>query len=409
MPRAASAEPLVMVLAPGGFPNPEGEIVAGVGTAWTGVQTFQPTRVCLGPGDYAPATTTGRGVAMPIAAMPAGACNMPSGLGDLDIEPATPEDGCPQLGTVPNGSFELGQAPWSLSASTTGASAAIAQTSSSNHALELGVFDNCTDADASEVVSVLTSASSPTLALTETTTPGADLFVILGGGFLSGGLAIAGTGAQTSHTFCIPAGLAGVDAPLDLSLQEDVNGAACGSASASWQSVIDDIAIGEDPSCGSDPGVADPGFESPRELYGADPPPGGSVAKVYDPTQAHTGSASLLITNSIVCDDAQYEPLIVVPPPSATGGPALTYFYRTELVGAAQFQAFPAASAPPITDGAWHQAIACLDPAQVGRPIDTDFVVIDDKAGAIRGTGDGLSSAWLDDLAVTTTPSCPSQ
>ena len=86
------------------------------------------------------------------------------------------------------------------------------------------------------------------------------------------------------------------------------------------ESVYDNLKFVNDPTCGTDPAITDPGFESTgNSLFGAFSIVGGSIARAAnDPTNAHSGSGVLQLSVNLTCDDPGFTANVVTPPASGT-------------------------------------------------------------------------------------------
>lgn len=174
--------------------------------------------------------------------------------------------------------------------------------------------------------------------------------------------------------------------------------------------VLDDLRIVNEPACGANAGVLDPGFESaPMPLMGSTAVPGdGTVATVADPALARSGNGVLEVSITVRCSSVVYDFYVIPPAPDAVGGPALRFWHRVpnNPVSTAVAQSSRSALQLP-ENGEWTEALLCLDPNLVGRPTSI-------RLGLSGGSGlcapfGGTEFAYFDDLELTTDASCPSE
>ncbi len=411
MPRRSRAEPLV-VLASSAATNDQFDWTAavGIGVGWFGQPfgtnrvEFQTVRVCLGAANYAPESSTGPGIQVPFVVFPpvqptTGISCSPSdsvSIDHIEIAPATPTDACPDPGQVPNGDAE-GTGGWTLSAYPP-AQAAIMPGIGANGTNGVQLSAPCgTQAEATVPVSipVADATGSPALTFFHSGATSADAGVALEQ--LS--LALSGDGLPTIDRYCIPAPLRGSVVTFDVLLG---GGNAC--TGVVNQAVIDDVAVANDPACGIDPYVADPGFES-----GLGSVPGTSAAPVVADPAAHGGTRDLQLTAMGPCAGASYQALVATPPVSPGEGAAVSFYYKSSGGYQLLFSTYSDTSTMPTTsltfDGQWHQAFVCIDPRHPGRTQTLTFSLVVEPTS--EGCIDGGGTAVLDDLAAVSTPMCP--
>jgi hypothetical protein len=360
---------------------------------------------CLGAGQYAPATSTGLGAAMPLSVYEnCGGIY----LDHIDIVPA-PANACTPPGTVLNGDCS-GSNGWTLSGPAGGSDATEAVYVASGGyqngpAIELFVQGLCDSASASTVMSppLADSTGSPVLSFYHSTAQ--SYFTVT-----TDGLPVRLTGASpTVERFCLPGYTRG--GYYDITAAIPTPGGLC-ATNVNDEAIIDDFTVSNDPICGSDAYFADPGFESGLSLIGASQSYG-SVSVVADsgsgsdptPTPAH----HLQLAVGATCGEASLVDRVVVPPISGGAGPAVTFWYNY-VAGTNTSLTVPSFMTPftPTRDGAWHQGVACLDPNHVGRVAPFSFGMSATATGSC-GSGFTTETLLIDDLSATTSASCPTQ
>lgn len=414
MPRFSRAEPLVAqvsfrlsggfetVLPSIGFGEAFGEPQLTVGGAW------RTGRICLGASHYAPESSTGPGVPRTFTVMPnriTSECNSARFEVDrVDIVPAGPHE-CPAPGTAVNGDGEgVGGWVFTVSGNSTGTFASGAGEAGSK-GVRLLLSGRCESAAALDPISVPVPADvpSPALSFFHRATTGSMTLVGLNNLALP---LLAGNGSGTTHRACLPAFMRGAVAGLRALVSS--GSGACADVVNS-ESVFDNVQVVNEPSCGTDVNLTDPGFESPFELLGAVATPGKSIARTLaEPGVAHGGTGVLQLSQITTCSDPSWVANVVTPAPAANGGPALSFHYRAAIGSKTKFSVSsgfgPAFS--PVQDNTWRQGVVCLNPYLSGRNHSVAFAV-----RFVGGACDQLipaETAYVDDLAATTDPSCPS-
>jgi hypothetical protein len=136
---------------------------------------------------------------------------------------------------------------------------------------------------------------------------------------------------------------------------------------------------------------------------------GGVASATVDttPANAHGGQRAAKLTTNGGCSSANVYLPISVPMPTATAGPALTLFYRTApgLMSSHPMLIGGSASTPLSDAPDYTQVQVCLDPMLGGQNI----------APSVQMDGGFTNCAftfpaetiWIDDVAVTTSPTCP--
>jgi hypothetical protein len=414
MPRYSRAEPLVAqvsfrfsgrfdVLAPSvGFGTAFSDALQATAGPW------RTARLCLGGGQYAPESSTGAGVAMPLTLM-ANRLGFECGTIDVmhvdrvEVVPANPNE-CPAPGDAANGDAE-GAGGWSfnVTGSSTGTFAAGGGEAGTKGA-RLYLHQRCDGATALEPISIptATAVASPALSFFHRATNLSTTFVSLGGVSLP---SLGGTGSGVTHRLCIPPFMRGAVFNLQASMN---SGSGTCTDVVGLETVFDSVKIINEPTCGTDATITDPGFESPLGLVGATSTPGKSIARTLnDPSLAHSGNGVLQLSETSTCYDPTWVANIITPAVSGTEGPALSFFYRAAAGVTTRFGVSAGAGPAftPIQDGEWHQGVVCLNPVLRGRNQNVHFSVRFQS-----GTCDQVitaETAYIDDLVVTTDASCP--
>lgn len=424
MPRLANAEPLVAEITHR-FYDPNFDFVSpvfGLGATWTEETTatngtWQTSRVCLGAGQYAPAASTGRGAVVPLTLMPSYvsySCADPNVTLDIDhieIKPADPGE-CPTPGKVLNGDAES-DGGWVLEGSSANGNpfstmieAGVGE--ANTRGVRLFARNRCSNLSATTQLSIPLSdeLASPALAFfnrtTSTIVTGVATTVRLGVVNLP---SINPSAADQAQRVCIPASMKGSVVTFRAAM--DLSGLCADQINAT--SIIDNVAIINDASCGTDVAITDPGFESSLALVGATATPGRSLARsLKDPAMAHSGNGSLQLSVTQLCSSPSWQANVVVPEATTGAGPALTFFYRAPAQANYAFAVSAGgATFTPVLDNQWNQGTICLDPKLSGRRQNVSFAM-SGGAGACATTHPA-ETAFVDDLSVTTDPACPTE
>jgi hypothetical protein len=409
MPRRSRAEPLVFqatyaASAKHGPTAPDPAVAVGVG--WYDHQLasanlgYKTSTQCLGGAHFAPESSTGPGAQLPLVVTMGtqGHCDFGAELDidHLEILPAATPDTCPDPGVVPNGDAE-GTGGWTFQIGGSGGeSAAIVQGVGSNGSAGVKLFaaQRCDLARATVPVSVpvADATGSPALSI-----------------FHSGSLSLAidqttlptsGNGQPTVDHYCLPAPLRG----LVLQLEADISvpGGVCTDV-VNTEAVVDDVTVANDPACGTDPQVTDPGFESGTLPLVVSAIPGKSTAAVVADPTAHGGQHDLALTVSDACTDAFYVTQVATPPVNAGEGAAIAFYYRL-AAGTSSLFVSGTTNFAPTRDGQWHQAFACLDPRFAGR---SQQFLVQLSTSSMTCGAIAPETVSIDDLSAVSTPMCP--
>lgn len=422
MPRRSRAEPLVAQIAyryiSGGSFGTLVPPAFGIGPVWQDNLTinfsqFRTSRVCLGADQYAPESSRGRGGERALAIMPARApfsqdCADSSTSLDVDrfeIVPAGPGE-CPEPDTVTNGNAEA-DGGWTLSSSS-------ANGNPSSAAIEAGVGDastrgvrmfarnRCSNTDATTRVSVSSRLASPALSFynkTSAALAGVSTFSALSNIALPG---ITASGAPITQKVCVPAALRG--AVFDFHAGMSLSGTCADVVNA--ESVVDSVQLLDEPSCGTDPAITDPGFEAMFPLIGSFFDPGKSfVRALSDAASAHSGTGVLQLSVMQLCSQATWQANVIVPPSQGASGPALRFFYRARPLMSSTFSVSSGGPAfTPTLNDQWNEGKVCLNPKLAGRNQQVSFGL---STSGTCATTFPTEVAFIDDLQVIADPGCP--
>ena len=422
MPKFSRAEPLVVQLSYRYRNTAQltGAPSFGIGTAWhddlpAASATFITARQCLGAASYAPESITKPGAALPLVVMPTTAdfqCNDAGEFLDVDhveILPANPGE-CATPGTAINGDAES-TGGWQFSSFGVNGTMASAMIENgvgegNSHGARVFFTNRCSSGSVADVASVPgpDEVASPALSFFNRSTNATDTDRVMNVSF--GGISIPPPGSATGVTtkYCMPASMRGGSFTFASSFA--VDGLCADVINA--EAVYDSLKFVNDPTCGSDPAITDPGFESTgNALFGAFSTVGASIARAAnDPANAHSGSGVLQLSVNLTCSGASFVANVVTPSSQGAAGPAVTFFYKAptpvdyKLV-ATGFNFMQ----PALTyDNTYHQATLCLNPKLAGRNQQVSFGM--SSVAGTCNTQITAEQAFIDDLAVTTDPSC---
>lgn len=429
MPTVAKAEPLVLDLS---YKNARvsgmsfDQVLMGVsfGDRWTSLPSFNDamfhsTRVCLGDASYAPAGTVGKGAPVTLALGPyLKAQQCPNTLiTNFAIDHAA---------IVPANAGECGTAPGlgpNSDAEGTGGWTFITSGSST------GGFVPGVGANGTRGVRLFMSlrcdpapSAIHSLNVLDTANPALDMFVSSAGAgetvnmnIGQGTLSISPPPLGTSGTVhaCLPPSLRGLSAAATFVVGNGAGGS-CADV-VNDQLVIDNVKVVDDPACASSEAVANPGFEGGLSLgaFGGGLLNGGVVGSgVFVRNAAgvaHGGTKYLSIESYGRCSSAGMTLLPTVPAPSGASGPALVFYSNlsTQPEMTTTVRAQGSQTSLTLTKGGgWIKNTVCLDGTYAGRPLP---VTINEfgGSGSCDNLNYGTQTALIDDIEVTTDPSCP--
>jgi hypothetical protein len=213
-----------------------------------------------------------------------------------------------------------------------------------------------------------------------------------------------GTNVFETAIFCIPDAIKGevIDLTLRLPYRSPVSPSTCDSADLR-ELVFDDVVFAPDGKCADSVRLADGGFEDPSSSQAWIPSDTSGQSYVGRGT-GHSGKSGALLSAYQTCAFAQISTMIGVPPPTPTAGPAVKLWIRGNLSGTGTFNtSYGSGVAVPA---AWEQRTQCIPPRQASRA-QTFSVWVYGGSGTCGQAG--TSSVTVDDVEVTTDPSCPTK
>ena len=429
MPRRSRAEPLVLV---SNLQANNGPAVTSIGLGaqlgkthqqafyGTAVPPWYRLRTCIGAADFQPenASSVSRSVKLVTGFVRSSETDLPcsqvsylAAVDHVDVVPANPGE-CPDPGTVLNGDCE-GSGGWKFWVNNAADSASIQPGvgDNSSAAVELALGLTCDSAGASTLMDAPMPSVSGTAALSVyhsaaqrgfTMNIGADAE---GLGALS--VPLSGSGSQpTTERYCVPAYFRGTVTNVNVKFDPTYNGETC-DVPMPVDVIVDDLELVNDPQCGTDPYVADPGFESGYPVIGLSAQgvngPGGSATLVSD-SAAHGGTHDLQLSVDTACGQASYAIPVEGPPATATTGPALTFWYRYPAGSSTAMQVSNDSPFQPVRDGQWHQEHQCMSPNLFGP---TSFsVAIVSTVGPPCPAPEPTETVSIDDLEIASDPAC---
>lgn len=426
MPRYDRAEPLVAEIThryvyPDIGPVIPARPAFGLDTTWNDQingagSPWQTARICLGPGHYAPAASTGRGATRVLTVMPdrvPTSCTDPEISFDVDhfeIKPANPGE-CPAPGSALNGDAEA-NGGWVLTGSASNGApystmieAGVGQ--AGTRGVRLYSRNRCAYLSATTQLAIPAPDTMPSPALAffnRTTANVVDIATDPRLGAVDLPL-ISATNADQPQKLCVPATMRG--ATVEFRALLNISGTCANIVDAT--SIIDNVSVVDDPSCGTDAMITDPGFESTLALIGANSEAGKSLARILiDPQQAYRGMGALQLSVQQLCSGASWQGNFVVPSPVTGKGPALLFFYKAPPANNYTFRVSTAgATFTPVLDNTWRLGRICLDPKLALRNQAVTFAM--SGGGGLCATTHAAETALVDDLVATTDAACPTQ
>jgi len=392
---------------------------------WGPLPAFQDSnyhslRICLSEGGYAPAATTGKGAPVTLALgpyLPPNRCPNSMinnfAIDHAAIVKANVGECGPMPGVGANADAE-GAGGWTSSL-----------TGSSSFAFVNGIGVGGTKAARVTLGARCDSASMETfISVPNVANPALDMFVGTNAGALGAkiqfgtsvfGLTLfsmlpppAGT-SGTIHT-CLPPSLRGQTAPLRFAMDNIASGSCADLLNLSL--FADNVKVVDDPSCASNDNFVNNGFEQGGVAFGSFGTIGSSTASAVVRTSAllaHSGMKYLALESNGRCSNAGYTMLPTVPASVGASGPAITFFANVGNNPNASSQVRSGVTTQTLTEGNGYQKYTvCLNPLFVGRP---QVVTIshDGGSGLCDNSNYVQQNAFIDDIEVTTDPSCPAQ
>ena len=325
---------------------------------------------------------------------------------------------CPLPGIVTNGDFEHGAAQWTLVPGAGVAEIAPGRGEGASAGARIATDHECQQPAIRGVISLPSSAMLPNPALRIWTngTKGAVASVRMGPrppDYLLGATYLPGQGGPAIANVCIPRWAQGTAQQFELGFAPADHAEQC-SVPRESEIVFDGLSFVTDPACATDANVFDPGFEQaadPSSVAAFWAPYTSDVQLVVDPTIAHTGKVAARFTGSTPCPLASLSGSVTIPAPEGANGPALKFWYdatSTSHLGLdVALGALSAPAALPTTTG-WTPVTACLDPRLATRPDLLTFSLVSEDGGGTCADTFPMETVLLDDVELTTDPSCPS-
>lgn len=215
------------------------------------------------------------------------------------------------------------------------------------------------------------------------------------------------TAAPATSTVCIPEWSKGFALPFSIGVSQPASGAMA-------EYFIDDVAFVSEPSCPESAFVLGGDFEgATASQYWAFADAGAQVAGqppkqtsgIVSTGDAHGGGAHALLSVDSNCLHARMTQEITTPVAEVARGPAVKFWYRTSGAGkvAAGVDSGQRAESLPAA-GSWTPHTFCLEPGEQNRPTAVGFGAYGAGGGCVDQPVETLA---IDDVEVTTDPSCP--
>lgn len=426
MPTFAKAEPLVLELSYKNqidF-NQFDRALMGVsfGGNWSpfpnfGDNQFHSVRICLPEGAYAPGSTTGAGAPVTFAFGPylqPDRCPNSTVTNFAVDHAAIVAANAGECGTTPGQGVNFdaeGMGGWTFTtsgASSGGFAAGIG--ASGSRAARINLTNRCDGASMSTTINVPLVAS-PALEMFVGASAGASASISVGGllSMTPFDTVPAGTTSRTLKV-CLPPAMRGQVMSLAFALS---GGSGLCADVLNHQLFADNVRVIDDPTCDARDGLTNGGLEQGGAVLGASSSQdlAISVARVGStPGQAHAGTRYFSLESYRRCSGASYTVMPLVPAPSGGAGPALKFFANVGVnADASTFVSGRGLMTQTLTEGGGYRAYTvCLNPLNAGRPQLVSFSH-DGGSGTCNNTGYGQQLAFVDDITVTTDPTCPAQ
>jgi hypothetical protein len=419
MPRLARAEPLAAVMTYR-IPAPASATGAGpafgIGRIWSEgrpapkAQWFTERR-CLGAGHYAAADSTGRGeeVQLSVGRTIDTACDGEAiEIDRFTIVRADPGE-CPPPGPVVNG---LAEEPdgWMFTTAAGGLAGFVAGAGeNASRGARLTLQQRCSTAaaDVPLAPALADEAGGAMLSYYVSSIANTSIRGSLGPHTLPAIPALQ----PTIVRFCVPAHLRGGADRLRIAPSYDLTTPLC-TDPVTASAVLDTVKLESAPACGADPAIADPGFESgtlaQTALSITGTPTAPSARALANDAAARTGTHALELRLGACPQSAAASVHVVTPPADSRGGPALEFWWKTDMMTTAPLEVLlddaTRGGLPPLASTQqWRRGVLCLDPKLVGRRRQVSFKL------SATGACPGEQRALIDDLAATTDPACLAQ
>jgi hypothetical protein len=223
---------------------------------------------------------------------------------------------------------------------------------------------------------------------------------------------LVGTGASSTVHVCLPSWATGLALPVTLGIDARGDGS-MGANTPIFNAdfTFDNLAWLTSSTCPVDADIIDPSFELTgswrpwilRTFVGFG---GTTIATIAADAAAHQGAQSLHLSTTTICATSSAFTYFTIPAGTATAGPALTFWYKWSPSGTSTFFS-NLVSGQLASTTTWTQKTVCLDPKHVGRADQISFQVEGNNSGGCNVQLPAAASAFVDDLALTTSASCP--
>ena len=353
---------------------------------------FEMKKICLGELQY------GKGQDLRFSFAASNMCNPGTYEAFIDHASIDPDPACPAPGTVFNGDFQA-PAPGGWTSDTTQQGNAAVEMVGVNGTLaaHLYSFQTCKRSSITGLWSPPLNMANAALLLSYKGTSTRNLQLSVDGPGGKGRIAgnMTGSGGFDTVTVCVPqhakgyVGRFSIDMPNDFKKVTD----SCGAPVAdSRDYVVDDLRFASSPLCAGSDLVIDGGFErsDPGTPWNIDRLPisgfGGDLE--FDASKAHSGMGRARINSKTPGNFATMTQTISVPlRQPGKPGPAVTFFYKTEVSGtAALFRVSGPHAASgndlPVSPSAWKASTVCFDQQFFGRSVDLSFQVLPQDTSA---------------------------
>jgi hypothetical protein len=424
MPTFARSEPLVLELSYKNAIDQQNfdRVLMGVsfGGNWSPFQffgdaNFHSVRICLPEGAYAPAGTTGAGAPVTFAFGPfqtPDRCPNSTisnfAVDHAAIVPANAGECSERFGEGVNADAEgIGGWTFNVTGSSSGNFVAGAGANGTRGArITLGQRCDSASLQASFNVPLV---RNPAFEMFVSAGPNVNPFLSFSNLASTPVFASASPLAQsrTLH-MCLPPALRGQVLNLSLSVS---GGSGLCSEVLNLHASADNLRVVDDPACGATDAFTDPGFEGGALPWGTFGTSSSSTAAPFITTgAAHGGARHLELRSFGRCASSGYTMLPIVPAASGGAGPALKLFANVGNNPDAQTSVTARGSAGQMLTegGGYRQYTVCLNPLFAGRaqPVGIRH---DGGSGLCDNSNYVPQSAFIDDIEVTTDPTCPAQ
>ncbi len=364
----------------------------------SGVRNF-----CVGEAGLGPTST------LVISGAPVNSRSL-GGSADVDRIAFAPSTNCAAPGELRNGDFE-GPTAW-LATPGGGIASTASGLVNSSRGGHLQTTAYCQGPSLSTPMSVPTAQSlaRPALRFLAASPQSSRVTVKLDGKSVS---SISLSPTPATYVVCVPDGFKG--RAFNLAFALDSTPGSC-SLVESRSADFDDVQLVSEQSCPASATVANGGFEQPlRDGWSMlqscpnGPCPAGTISTgtSSNPALARAGNGSLLMSLGQRCGGNLVSATVTVPQPSATGGPALRFFYKLPTLdpnSTARVTYDLSGSRTLATTATYSAQIICLEPRMTGRVMTVVFALNAYGLCSETYTPDVLS---VDDVEVVPDSLCP--